>query len=123
MVKISKKLIGKEMKKNTPYTLNSGAIITVKPRRMHGKDTHLSITVKIEDKYIEVICSKESVVNNGVRGYFSFAVQQIERKQEQANARRRKRAAERKAELKPYEVTWRDANCIIVHKHLMTGLS
>ncbi|MFT6916633.1 MAG: hypothetical protein ACJAWL_002974 [Motiliproteus sp.] len=111
------------MKKNTPYTLNSGAIITVKPRRMHGKDTHLSIILDLEDQSIEVICSEQSVVNNGVRGYFSFSAQQIERKQEKRNDRLREWAAERKIELNPYVVTGRDANCITIHEHLITGLS
>jgi len=90
---------------------------------MHGKDTHLSIILKILDKRIEVICSKQSVMNNGVSGYFSFATQQIFDKQEKANKRRQERAAERKSEFRPYKINGRDANCITMHEHLGTGFS
>lgn len=114
--------MGTQMKLNTICTLNSGAKLTVAPRKMHGEDTHLSIILNIDDNRIEVICSKKSIMKNGVCGYFSYSAKMISRKYEDENERRRVRASEGKMDFKPSQITGRDANCITLHQHLSTGL-
>jgi hypothetical protein len=110
------------MKINIKYTLNSGASFIVTPRRMHGKDTHISIIMSIDEKRIEVIASKDSIMRNGVLGYFAYSVRKIMERHEKINKKRELMAHERNCEFKAPSIMGRDANCIILYENFKTGI-
>ena len=114
------------MRKNVPNLLNSGAFIRVSDRRMHGKDSHLSVQLSVESKTIEVICSKEAVSRNGLLRYFSYAVEKINHNADKKHERLRSFLDKKGLDL-PEKVkipfNMRDNNCIIIYNHLRTGLA
>lgn len=114
------------MRKNIPILLNSGSSIRVSDRRMHGKDSHLSVQLTVESKTIEVICSKEAVNRGGLLRYFSYAVEAINRQEEKKYEKLRV-LSEKKGWVLPERgkasLSVRDNNCITLYNHLRTGLA
>jgi len=113
------------MKKGIPHSLNSGAAITVDDRRNHGEDTHLSVKLNVEGKITEVICSKESVERNGLRGYFSYSAKKINDTADKKYERLKELAAQHARDIPAAKRTFkaRDANCLTINNHLKTGLA
>lgn len=111
------------MKIGIPHLLNSGSVVTIYDRRMDGEDTHLSVVLGVEGKTIEVICSKESVVRNGLLGYFSYAAKQINHNADKKYERLRTLAAKWNRDIPADKRSFkmRDANCITIYNHLRTG--
>lgn len=115
------------MKKDIQHLLNSGSVVTIYDRRMNGKDSHLSVVLSVEGKTIEVICSKESVVRNGLLSYFSYAVNKINHNADKRYERLKLLAAKWNrdipADKRSFTFRMRDANCITIYNHLKTGLA